>query len=48
MADDAQTCMDAGCDDYAAKPIDRQLLIDLIAHHVQRSKTRGAAEEAMA
>lgn len=28
---DKQTCIDAGCDDYVAKPFDFQPLLDLIA-----------------
>ena len=30
MADDRQRCIDAGCDDYATKPINRRKLIEAI------------------
>jgi CheY-like chemotaxis protein len=33
MHDDAQRCLDAGCDDYATKPIRRETLLALVARH---------------
>ena len=31
MIEDRQECLDAGCDDYATKPIDRQRLLEVLA-----------------
>jgi CheY-like chemotaxis protein len=42
MAEDCQTCLDAGCSDYAAKPIDRTTLLAAIARHVSQGKAAGA------
>jgi len=35
MADDQNKCIEAGCDAYAMKPIDRRKLIDLVAAHLR-------------
>ena len=36
MASDRQKCIDAGCDDYASKPIDRQALVATIRKWLQK------------
>jgi len=33
MRGDRQRCLDAGCDEYATKPIDRRQLLQLVARH---------------
>ena len=36
MKEDRQKCLDAGCDDYLAKPVDRGNLLSLVARYVQK------------
>jgi CheY-like chemotaxis protein len=38
MKQDRQKSLDAGCDDYLAKPIDRSVLLDLVAKHLREQK----------
>ncbi len=40
MADDRQCCLDAGCDDYLAKPFDRTTLLALVAYWATYGRTR--------
>ncbi|MEX0938219.1 MAG: response regulator [Pirellulales bacterium] len=41
MADDRQKCLDAGCDDYAPKPIQRDQLFQMIAQWLPKTEPTG-------
>jgi CheY-like chemotaxis protein len=36
LSQDRQKCLDAGCDDYMAKPIERRTLLETVARHLGR------------
>ncbi len=45
MSGDRQKCLDAGCTDYASKPVNRHTLITLVKHHLKvASKNKQASE----
>ncbi len=42
MASDRQKCLDAGCDDFVTKPVDRKNLIETIRQHLGTTGRPGA------
>ncbi len=40
MKEDRQKCLDAGCDDYMRKPIDREALLKMVARYGRRATER--------
>ena len=44
MNDDRKKCLDAGCDDFLTKPIDRHHLLDMVQRAGRRSSLSGLME----
>ncbi len=42
MESDRKRCLDAGCDDYTCKPIDREKLVETVVKHATESQTTNA------
>jgi CheY-like chemotaxis protein len=43
MAADRARCLDAGCDDFATKPVNRRRLLGIIREQVDRSRARATS-----
>ena len=45
MAEDRQQCLDAGCDDYATKPIDRDRLINMMVRFAEKRADKSSVPQ---
>ncbi|MGC4005662.1 MAG: response regulator [Pirellulales bacterium] len=45
MSNDRKLCLDAGCDDYATKPIERRKLLEMIERHVVAARAASKHRE---
>ncbi len=48
MSQDRQQCLDAGCNDYLAKPIEQQVLLEVVAQYASGSHTSDGGQSSPA